>query len=254
MIINTALLRFAVQPNILASGIKILELCKLSYKAGKFIKEDHGMADYLQQTIEEGDTIADVGSHQGNYIYLMRKKLKESGKIIAFGTNSFLHEQLVYLKKIFDWKNVHLEFLTLSNISGTKKIYLTDPNGAVLININDNYKRFATRKILVHTLDDYFNRNNIRPDLLKIDADGNELKILQGAVNTLMKQKPKILLKCEERIAGARKVMDTLNLLTQLGYKGHFFLDSIRIPLVNFDFNIYQNPCNDFYCSHFVFE
>ncbi len=66
--------------------------------------------------------------------------------------------------------------------------------------------------------------------------------------------KPKILLRCDQRIAGKQKVMTTFQFLTELNYSGHFILDTINIPLINFDFNVYQNEHNDFYCNEFMFE
>ena len=85
-------------------------------------------------------------------------------------------------------------------------------------------------------------------------SGGNELKLLKGAITILKNDKPKILLKCEERLAGAQNVLETFKYLQQLGYTGFFVLDTIRIPIVNFDFNLYQNTCNNFYCNNFMFE
>ncbi len=89
---------------------------------------------------------------------------------------------------------------------------------------------------------------------MKINADGNELQILRSALDTLKNDKPKLILRCDQRIAGKQNVRDTFKFLSGLNYKGHFVLDTIGIPLVNFDFNIYQNECNDFYCTEFMFE
>ena len=104
------------------------------------------------------------------------------------------------------------------------------------------------------TLDNYCEKNNIHPSFLKIDACGNELKLLKGGVKILKADKPKILLKCEERLAGAQNVLETFKYFQQLGYKGYFVLDTIRIPVVNFDFKLYQNTYNNFYCNNFMFE
>lgn len=109
-------------------------------------------------------------------------------------------------------------------------------------------------KLAIETLDDYCEKKNMHPSFLKIDSGGNELKILMGAINTLKMYKPKILLKCKERLAGAQNMIETFRLLRQLNYKGYFVLDTIKIPVVNFDFNLYQNNCNNFYCSNFMFE
>ena len=261
MITYSALLKLSEQQHILAAGIKMLELCKLSLRAGKCKKEDDSVINYIDKSIEGGDTVLDIGSQEGNYIYFMRRKLRQSGKIIAFESHPYLYQHLLHLKKILDWKNVELEFTRLSNATVTEPVYdsvLTKYNSslhrAMVMNKNENISNYVSNKITVQTLDNYCVRRNIQPDFLKIDAEGNELKILQGAINILKSYKPKLLVKCEERVAGAQNVLETFKLLRQLNYTGYFVLDNIPIPVINFDFNVYQNAFKDFYCSNFMFE
>ena len=44
------------------------------------------------------------------------------------------------------------------------------------------------------TLDQYCDENKISPDLIKIDVEGSELNVLKGAMNTILKNKPIIIL------------------------------------------------------------
>lgn len=257
MISNTAILKFPQYENVVAAGVKILEQCKLSVRAGRRRKAEDAVVNYMQDSIREGDTVLDIGTQESN-IYFMRRKLKRSGRIIAFGFQPSLYRHLFQLKKTLGWKNVDVELARLSNITGTTSVYNTPGltynsvhQGAVIINMNEHIN---TDSVAVQTLDDYCTSGNIRPHFLKIDAGGNELTVLRGAFNTLKTHKPRILLRCEERLAGAENVVETFRLLLELGYTGYFVLDTIRIPLVNFDFNVYQNPCKNFYCSNFMFE
>ena len=99
MITYTALLKLSGQQQILAAGIRMLELCKFLFRAGKCKKEDDNAVNYIEKSIQGGDTVLDVGSQEGNYIYFMRRKLKRSGKIIAFESWPYLYQRLVHLKK-----------------------------------------------------------------------------------------------------------------------------------------------------------
>jgi FkbM family methyltransferase len=254
----TTLLKSSTQQNTWVSGIKMLELFKLSFRAGRCKKEDDNAISYINRTIKDGDTILSTGNDNAGYIYLMRKKMKSSGRIIAFESHPHFYEKLVHLKKILKWSNVEFENTPLSDTTGTAFVYKTKnavPSlGAVVININERKGDYLMNNITIQTLDNYCNTQNIEPNFLRVDADGNELNILKGAINILKLYKPKILIKSEERIAGAKRVLETFRLLTDLNYKGHFVLDTIKIPLRNFDFSVYQNPCNNFYCSYFMFE
>lgn len=240
---------------------KIFKLFNLSFRAIRRRKDASGIVRYIESSIKEGDIIFDIGSEEDDYLYIIRRKLGRTGRIIAFESRPYLLQQLTHLKKIFGWKNVELESLIFSDSPCTKTVYNSGdancrnvPHDAIIINMNDSKGDYVRETIQIDTLDNYCKKNNIHPSFLKIDADGNELKLLKGAMNTLKNDKPKILLKCEEKLAGANNVMETFRYLHQLNYSGYFVLDTIQIPVANFDFNLYQNTYNNFYCNNFMFE
>lgn len=59
----------------------------------------------------------------------------------------------------------------------------------------------------LYTLDEF---NFVNVDYIKIDVDGYEEKVLQGAVNTIMKYKPVIVLEAEN---GDRRAIEYLLVL-----------------------------------------
>jgi FkbM family methyltransferase len=261
MIIYSTHLKLSERQHIVAVTVKMLKLFKLSFRAVKRKQESYSVVNYIETSIKEGDIVFDIGSKEDDYLYIIRRRVGKSGRIIAFESRPYLLQQLAHLKKILRWKNVELEPLVLSDISCTITVYNSvnsnyqpSSHGAIVININDNPADGIANKIVVDTLDNYCGKNNIHPSFLKIDVGGNELKLLKGAITILKNDKPKILLKCDERLAGAQNVLETFKYLQQLGYTGFFVLDIIRIPIVNFDFNLYQNACNNFYCNNFMFE
>ncbi len=64
-------------------------------------REDDSAVNYINNVIKDGDIILDIGSNDANYIYLMRKKLKRSGRIIAFQSQQYFYQKLLHLKKKF---------------------------------------------------------------------------------------------------------------------------------------------------------
>lgn len=48
-------------------------------------------------------------------------------------------------------------------------------------------------EVKVDTLDSYIEKNKIKPDLIKIDTEGYELKVLKGGKNFLRKEKPVVI-------------------------------------------------------------
>jgi FkbM family methyltransferase len=253
-----ALTKISVQHRIIGVTAKLLKLFKLSLQAVKRKQDAYGVVNYIEKSIKKEDVVINIGSGEDDYLYIIRRKLGRSGKIIVFESRPYLYQQLTHLKNILKWSNVELESLVLSEIPATKVVYKSaykvPEHGAVVINIDDKPAESAVYNIVIETLDNYCKKNNLQPSFLKIDGAGNEFKILKGAMRTIEAYKPKILLKCEERLAGAQNILETFTYLQKLGYNGYFVLDAIQIPIVNFDFNLYQNTYRNFYCNNFMFE
>jgi FkbM family methyltransferase len=89
-------------------------------------------------------------------------------------------------------------------------------------------------------LDDYELRE---VGFIKIDVEGHELAVLQGAQKTIRASMPNLLVEIEERHrTGA--IGDVSAFLTDLGYAGFFILDGEVLPLARFDKSVHQDPAN----------
>ena len=80
----------------------------------------------------------------------------------------------------------------------------------------------------VTTLDDFFAGRSLQPNFLKIDVEGHELAVLQGARQTLKKHRPTILVECEARHRPDGDVRPVFEFLQSLGYGGSFFRRTAR--------------------------
>lgn len=67
------------------------------------------------------------------------------------------------------------------------------PKGSCSIDVASEFKDEPTFDFELTTVDIYCSLSNIKPDFLKIDVDGYELRVLKGAVKTIAERRPPIL-------------------------------------------------------------
>ncbi|MEO8583504.1 MAG: FkbM family methyltransferase [Flavitalea sp.] len=85
-------------------------------------------------------------------------------------------------------------------------------------------------KTKVISLDSYLKENDFVPDLIKIDTEGYELQVLNGAINTINKFKPMIVFEENEGYEQRVKIVDFLESLGYSIYKLPF-LETRKIQI-----------------------
>jgi hypothetical protein len=115
-------------------------------------------------------------------------------------------------------------------------------------------------EIEVITLDTYFFKNKIFPNLIKIDVEGLEKQVLLGGQELLQKCKPKLVLECENRHLDGADIFDVFNILMGLGYSGYFFENGTLKPIREFNVRTHQKAGSGRfweekgYVNNFIFE
>lgn len=241
----------------------IIEKLQLKYRAWLYKnKYDRGGIAYILDVVKKDQTALDIGAHKAGYLYYMQQKVTDTGKIFAFEPQSLLYNYILKIKKIFKWQNLQVAHLALSDTAGKVTLYIpshkkmnsSSPGATIVAEVATDAVR-AIEEVDTETLDSFCNRNNITPHFLKIDVEGNELRIFKGAVQTLKTYKPKIMVEIEARHVGASQVMETIKFLQQLGYTAQFIHGLQRKPLNEFSFEIHQNQGDQQnYCNNFIFE
>ena len=170
----------------------------LVYKlVDKFLMNDFSkpISTIINNNLKQEIVIFDVGCFQGNFSRSLKKEIKKKAKFFLFDPNPNL--------KIVDFKYHKLAF---SNDRKVKKYYLNNffpSSGGALntIHMKDQLWNF-TRKLVTgnlkkqwnsfdvntDTIDNYCKDNDIDCiDILKIDTEGSEIEVLEGAKNMLNK-------------------------------------------------------------------
>lgn len=205
--------------------------------------------------VRPGDTVCDVGAHKGSYVYWLSRWVGNSGRVLAFEPQPSL---AAYLREVAPAHNVTVEQKALWSGSGVLDLAIPaiDSPGASLVAPVAGGTRM---QVPVVALDDYL-RPGQRVSLIKVDAEGAELAIFQGARRTLSEARPWLIFECETRHLAESTVEDVFGLLDRLGYEGFFFRKGSLHPVSAFDPAIHQKQsgprCWDHpdYCNNFLFK
>jgi FkbM family methyltransferase len=150
------------------------------YAAYKAIS-DKREREVLRQITKPGMDIVDVGANIGNYTRFFAHIIGASGRVHAFepapANFSHLHNNVRSLK------NVLINNAAVGAHNGTIKLYISEE-------LNVDHRTFdsgdgrASIDVPVICLDSYFEPGQ-SVDLIKIDVQGYELSVLQGATRVL---------------------------------------------------------------------
>ncbi len=191
----------------------------------------------LQKILRAGMTFVDVGANMGLYTLFAAQTVGPTGRVVAFEPSSREYGMLKQNIALNALKNVRAIPRAISNRDGQVELLV-----ASLKNSGHNTMgKFGyaatfpegTERVGVEQLDNFLAREGYeRVDVIKMDAEGAELAALQGAMNTLRRLHPALLVEISDRTlehqgASSREVLD---LLASEGYRFYGFDEQTGLP------------------------
>lgn len=151
----------------------------------------------------EGGVFIDIGANLGKYTVLMGKKLRNKGFVISIEPENHtvkLLKQNIVLNKL---KNVVVIEKACSSKTGKSTLYLEGTKYSGGLHSLKKYTHHVNEiEIEVETLDSIISRLGFKGvDLIKIDVEGNELEVLQGAQKIMKKYHPRIICESLDKIS-----------------------------------------------------
>lgn len=191
---------FFHQPSLVTVAGNIQMICDPASSYGSFVVyalfPEYWEFVFLQSYLETTDVFFDVGSHTGHYSLVAASKIL-SGHIYAFEptpSNNKLIKKNVAINQLE--KTITVEEMAISNAVGWSNFVLEKESE--VNHLEYEKSRIATgkvQKVKTTTLDNYTLKKNISSiSFLKIDTEGAELLILEGAKRLLKNQKIDVIL------------------------------------------------------------
>lgn len=188
---------------------------------------------FLSDFVDPQKRSIDVGANVGIYSYALARlgstvesfePLAECAAVIS----AFVHPRI----------NVHCMALSDSNKEMIIHIPVLDghPN-APLASLEHGPENGGHRRVQVRKLDS-FGFSDV--GFIKIDVEGHERRVIQGALETLRNSRPILLVEIEQRYHANEPIENIMSDICALGYKGGFYRDGQYLPLSEFSLTRHQ--------------
>jgi len=159
---------------------------------GKSHESEIRLAKFLIKNLKQSAVFLDIGAHYGYFSLLASRLVGDAGKVISIeaapATFQILHQNKLRVNNIFDFnlaasdESGHLSFFEFPN--------LYSEYNTLDIAQFENEPWFAANapteiRVPAVVLDDFLIQENIAPQIIKIDVEGAEYKVLKGASHFL---------------------------------------------------------------------
>jgi FkbM family methyltransferase len=214
----------------------------------------------IRQHVRTTDTVCDIGANKGSFVFWLSRWCR-NGRVIAFEPQPQLAQLLGRLTRSLRLDNVKVEAKAVFSEAGQADLFVPKDfsPGASLVSKDAGANGFDTISVPMVRLDDYF-ADGEQITFMKVDVEGAELQVFNGAERILREQSPLLIFECENRHLSGARVEDVFAYLNALGYAGHFVAGNRLVPVSMFDAAVHQKQDGDRfwkakdYFNNFVFS
>lgn len=172
----------------------------------------------------------DVGANDGSYVHYMRRHAR---RVVAY-------EPMPHLAAALRAKfpaSVRIEGIALSDNNGTVELRMPVVDGVLVegcstlsFDASATYAAYQSVEVPATRLDDIYQD---QVGFIKIDVEGHEQAVLDGARETIRRCMPRLLIEIDERLSPGG-IDRTRSYFTELGYRGFFIHNGNLKPMERF--------------------
>lgn len=191
----------------------------LRMKAGKIFEEV--IFEAARQYIGKGSCVLDVGANFGQMTLLFSKEVGENGAVLSFEAEPYVCYILRQNIKANSANNVQIFQNAVFDKSGEMVVFPVPdiPKSGVYGSFGIDPTAREGRKIPTLAIDDIPIDRHVH--FMKVDTQGSDLRVLQGAEQTIRKHKMPILFEYEEEMSKGfgQTFDDYAAFISKVGYK-----------------------------------
>jgi FkbM family methyltransferase len=143
--------------------------------------------ELFKKLLKKGMVVVDVGAHIGYYTLIAAGFVGEEGKVFAFEPDPHNYSLLTKNIEINGFRNVIPLRKAVFSKTRKMKLFLDKSNLGRHSLSETNVDKGASITIEATNLDDYFKGADHKIDIIKLDVQGSEMKVLEG-MTSIIKQ------------------------------------------------------------------
>lgn len=197
----------------------------LGYRLVREQQFEPSVRQAIRTIIKPGMTALDIGANLGYYSLELSRLVGSTGTVVAFEPQITMMAELKANLELNAVRNVITCPIALSDEGGDRTFFVPPPGHESMGSLKNNGRTSMplTTKVPCSTLDEAVQALKIdRIDFIKMDVEGAELQVLQGARTLLTGSKrPTVVFEAYEANCAPFRycVFDLLKRFDQIGYK-----------------------------------
>ena len=205
---------------------------------------------YVSKLLKEKRRFLDVGANVGIYSFYFKNSFKN---IDAFEPLKEISYRLEYYQN----ESLKVHNCALSNKKGEFQIYIPFISGQTVASLSSLEKRNGDCKVRIVKVDKIDNYDFDDVDLIKIDVEGHEEYVIEGARNVIKKNMPILIVEIEQRHI-KKQIEEVFQTILKLNYFGFFLQNGNLTSLDQFNYESHQkkylnNITSKQYINNFIF-
>jgi FkbM family methyltransferase len=182
---------------------------------------------WITRGLRPGDIFFDVGAHQGWMSMVAARRTGRSGRVVAFEPSPPSVDFLRFHKRMNHISQMEIvpKAVTRTDAAATPFILVGDGNAVMnslvgLEEVKDSPRGTSVINVEAESLDTYSQQTGLVPAMIKIDTEGAELWVCEGAARLLAKSRPMLIIATHPAwLPEGQKIEDLFALLSSYGYR-----------------------------------
>ena len=192
------------------------------YETGTY---EAGTLHVFENFLKSGDCFIDIGANIGLMSIYASKLVGETGKVISFEAHPETFKWFQFNIDLNHAANIQANSFALGSEAGNAEIYdnwdINRGGASLIVKSKDSVGHAIEVKVLDEVLD-----SKVVPKLIKIDVEGFELPVLQGAEKTIRKHQPILVVEYSPNRDNVHKAFELFDFIKDLGIYDIFKLSS----------------------------